>query len=239
MQFDDVITGRRSIRGYKPEPVPKALIEEILALAMRSPSSMNTQPWNFYVLTGEPLDRIREGNTERNMAGVPHSREFRTGEAFEGQHRDRQVGVAKQLFAAMGIAREDKDARLDWVLSPNTRAVIVELGANDMLRGLSPSLTEQNLEAILTELQKRGLPVLLAGMIAAPILGSDYARVFNPIYQKLAEKYNAVYYPFFLEGVAADRSLNISDGIHPNRDGIAVIVKNISPSVEKLLARIK
>lgn len=116
MQFDDVITGRRSIRGYKPEPVPKALIEEILGLAMRSPSSMNTQPWNFYVLTGEPLDRIREGNTERNMAGVPHSREFRTGEAFEGQHRDRQVGVAKQLFAAMGIAREDKDARLDWVL---------------------------------------------------------------------------------------------------------------------------
>jgi len=116
MQFDDVIQGRRSIRGYKPEPVPKALIEEILALAMRSPSSMNTQPWNFCVLTGEPLDRIREGNTERNMAGVPHSREFRTGEAFEGQHRDRQVGVAKQLFSAMGIAREDKEARLDWVL---------------------------------------------------------------------------------------------------------------------------
>ena len=116
MQFDDVITGRRSIRGYKPEPVPKALIEEILALAMRSPSSMNTQPWTFYVLSGEPLDRIRAGNPERNMAGVPHSREFRTGEAFEGQHRDRQVGVAKQLFSAMGIAREDKDARLDWVL---------------------------------------------------------------------------------------------------------------------------
>ncbi len=116
MQFDDVIQGRRSIRGYKPEPVPKALIEEILALAMRSPSSMNTQPWNFCVLTGEPLDRIRQGNTERNMAGVPHSREFRTGEAFEGRHRDRQVGVAKQLFSAMGIAREDKEARLDWVL---------------------------------------------------------------------------------------------------------------------------
>ena len=116
MQFDDVIQGRRSIRGYKPEPVPKALIEEILALAIRSPSSMNTPPWHFCVLTGEPLDRIRAGNTERNMAGVPHSREFRTGEAFEGQHRDRQVGVAKQLFSAMGIAREDKEARLDWVL---------------------------------------------------------------------------------------------------------------------------
>ena len=116
MQYDDVVMGRRSIRGYKPEPVPKALIEEVLALAMRAPSSMNTQPWNFYVLSGEPLDRIRAGNTEKNLAGVPHSREFRIGQAFEGQHRDRQVGVAKQLFAAMDIAREDKEARMDWVL---------------------------------------------------------------------------------------------------------------------------
>jgi len=116
MQFDDVLLGRRSIRGYKSDPVPKALIEEILTLAMRAPSSMNTQPWNFTVLTGEPLDRIRAGNTERNLAGVPHSREFRIGEAFAGEHRDRQVGVAKQLFSAMGIAREDKEARLDWVL---------------------------------------------------------------------------------------------------------------------------
>ena len=116
MQFDEVIQGRRSIRGYQDKPVSKQLIEEILALAMRAPSSMNTQPWNFYVLTGEPLDRIRAGNTERNLEGVPHSREFRIGQPFVGQHRDRQVGVAKQLFAAMGIAREDKDARLDWVL---------------------------------------------------------------------------------------------------------------------------
>lgn len=116
MQFDDVILGRRSIRGYKSKSVPKALIEEVLALAMRSPSSMNTQPWNFTVVTGEPLDRIRSGNTERNLAGVPHSREFRIGQAFEGQHRDRQVGVAKQLFSAMGIAREDTQARQDWVL---------------------------------------------------------------------------------------------------------------------------
>ena len=116
MSYDAVVTGRRSIRGYKPEPVPRALIEEVLALAMRSPSSMNTQPWNFTVVTGEVLDRIRAGNTERNLAGIPHSREFRIGGAFEGKHRERQVGVAKQLFAAMGIAREDKEARQDWVL---------------------------------------------------------------------------------------------------------------------------
>lgn len=116
MQFDDVILGRRSIRGYKPDPVPRELIEEIITLAMRAPSSMNTQCWNFYVITGEPLDRIRAGNTERNLAGVPHSREFRVGQGFTGQHRDRQIGVAKQLFSAMGIARDDKEGRQDWVL---------------------------------------------------------------------------------------------------------------------------
>jgi len=116
MQFDDVILGRRSIRGYKPDPVPKALIAEIIGLAMRAPSSMNTQPWNFYVITGEPLDRIRAGNTERMVAGTPQSREFRTGQAFAGKHRDRQVGVAKQLFSAMGIERDNKDKRQDWVL---------------------------------------------------------------------------------------------------------------------------
>ena len=116
MNYDDVVLGRRSIRGYQDKAVPQKLIEEILALAMRSPSSMNTQPWNVTVVSGDVLDKIRAGNTERNLAGVPHSREFRIGKAFEGQHRERQVGVAKQLFAAMGIAREDKDARQDWVL---------------------------------------------------------------------------------------------------------------------------
>ena len=116
MHYDEVVLGRRSIRGYKPDPVPQALIKEVLALAMRSPSSMNTQPWNFTVVTGEVLDLIRKGNTERNLAGIPHSREFRIGSPFAGQHRDRQVGVAKQLFAAMDIAREDTEKRQDWVL---------------------------------------------------------------------------------------------------------------------------
>ena len=116
MSYDEVVMGRRSIRGFKPEPVPLELIKEILTMAMRSPSSMNTQPWNFTVVTGEPLNLIRAGNTERNMAGIPHSREFRTGTAFEGVHRERQIGVAKQLFSAMGIARDDAPARMDWVL---------------------------------------------------------------------------------------------------------------------------
>ena len=116
MTFDEVVLGRRSIRGFKRKPVPKSVIREVIDLAMRAPSSLNTQPWNFYVVSGEPLDRIRAGNTQRNLAGVPHSREFRIHGEYAGEHRERQIGIAKQLFAAMGIAREDKDARQDWVL---------------------------------------------------------------------------------------------------------------------------
>jgi nitroreductase len=116
MQYDDVVLGRRSIRGYKPVPVPKALIREVIEIAMRAPSSFNTQPWNFYVVSGEPLDRIRAGNTERILAGVPESREFRSHGAYKGTHRDRQIEVAKQLFGAMGIERDDKEGRQDWVL---------------------------------------------------------------------------------------------------------------------------
>ena len=114
--YDEVVLGRRSIRGYKPEPVPKAVIREVIELAMRAPSSLNTQPWNFFVVTSEPLDRIRAGNTERNLAGIPHSREFRASEAYEGVHRERQIEIAKQLFGAMGIARDDRPGRKDWVL---------------------------------------------------------------------------------------------------------------------------
>jgi nitroreductase len=116
MTYDEVVLGRRSIRGYKPDPVPRALLEEILGLAMRAPSSMNTQPWNFHVITGAALDLIRQGNTERMLAGVPQSREFRTGQPFAGHHRERQIGVAKQLFSAMGIARDDAERRQDWVM---------------------------------------------------------------------------------------------------------------------------
>ena len=116
MIYDDVILNRRSIRGYKPDPVPKALIREIIEIAMRAPSSMNTQPWNFHVVAGDVLDRIRAGNSENMLAGVPQSREFRIGEAFVGIHRERQIEVAKQLFSAMEIERDDAEKRQDWVM---------------------------------------------------------------------------------------------------------------------------
>lgn len=116
MQYDEVVMGRRSIRGFQDRPVPKELIAEILAIAMRAPSSFNNQCWNFAVVTGDPLERIREGNVEGIMGGIPDSREFRKHDVQSGDHRTRQVEVAKQLFGAMGIEREDKDGRQDWVL---------------------------------------------------------------------------------------------------------------------------
>jgi nitroreductase len=116
VQFDEVILKRRSIRGYKPDPIPKEVIREIVALATRAPSSMNTQPWHLHVVTGEPLDRIRAGNTERNTAGVPASREIRMHGAYEGVHRKRQIEIAAQLFEVMGIEWTDKVRRRDWVM---------------------------------------------------------------------------------------------------------------------------
>jgi nitroreductase len=116
VRYDDVVLGRRSIRGFKPDPVPKALIQEVLSLAIRAPSSYNTQPWRFYVIAGAPLDRIRAGNVERNLGGVPPSREVRVHGEYAGVHRDRQIEVAKQLFGAMGIERHDMAARQDWVM---------------------------------------------------------------------------------------------------------------------------
>ncbi|MEE2782491.1 MAG: nitroreductase [Pseudomonadota bacterium] len=116
MGFDEVVLGRRSIRGYKSDPIPKDVLREIVTLATRAPSSMNTQPWNLHVVTGEPLERIRKGNTKKNLAGIPPSREIRQHGAYEGVHRKRQIDIAVQLFEAMGIEWGDKERRKDWVM---------------------------------------------------------------------------------------------------------------------------
>ncbi|HZH28821.1 MAG TPA: arylesterase [Azospirillaceae bacterium] len=130
-------------------------------------------------------------------------------------------------------------ARLDWTLADKPDAVIVELGANDMLRGLDPAQARANLDQILARLRQENLPVLLAGMYANPGLGRAYGDAFNRIYPDLAEKHGTLLYPFFLEGVAADRVLNQGDGLHPTREGVAVIVRNILPSVERLIVAAK
>lgn len=129
-------------------------------------------------------------------------------------------------------------ARLDWAVGPDADAVIVELGANDALRAIDPEVTRANLEAIVTRLKARGLPVLLAGMYAPPNLGGEYAAAFNPIYEDLAAEHGAILYPFFLDGVAAERHLNLGDGIHPTAEGVGVIVERILPKVEALIAEV-
>ncbi|WP_370281752.1 nitroreductase [Pseudooceanicola sp.] len=116
MQLDQAMLDRRSIRGFTDEPVAREVLEEIISLAIRAPSSMNTQPWHMHVLTGEVLEKVRAGNTERMLGGVPPSREIPSHGKYEGIHRDRQVEIAKQLFAAMGIERHDAEARQDWVM---------------------------------------------------------------------------------------------------------------------------
>jgi acyl-CoA thioesterase I len=130
-------------------------------------------------------------------------------------------------------------ARLDWSVPPGTDAVILELGANDALRGTDPAVTRRALEAILRALAKRDIPVLLAGMLAPRNLGADYARAFDPIFPDLAKSYGAVFYPFFLDGVAADPKLNQQDGLHPTAAGVDIIVARILPKVEELIARAK
>ncbi|MEL6745002.1 MAG: nitroreductase, partial [Pseudomonadota bacterium] len=116
MEFEQVIQERRSIRGFKDKPVPKELLESVIELANRAPSSMNTQPWHLHVLTGEPLERVREGNSERMLAGVTPSREIEDYSAYAGDHRKRQIEIAVQLFEAMGIERHDAERRQDWVM---------------------------------------------------------------------------------------------------------------------------
>ena len=127
-------------------------------------------------------------------------------------------------------------SRLDWSVPDDTDLVILELGANDMLRGLSPDVTEKNLTAMIERLQERDIDVILAGMVAAPNLGEDYAARFNPIFERLADTYDLPLYPFFLEGVAAQSGLLLSDGMHPNPDGVDRMVENFLPMIEEVLA---
>ncbi|WP_420801978.1 arylesterase [Sphingomonas cavernae] len=149
-------------------------------------------------------------------------------------------GVKAQVFNA-GVSGDTSAAglqRLSFVLDGLARKpdlVIVGLGGNDMLRGLSPEATRANLDAILSELDKRGVRTMLTGMLAAPNLGADYAAAFNRIYPELARKHGATLYPFFLDGVVGRRDLLLPDGIHPNDRGVDVVVSHVAPQVSGAL----
>ncbi|HEY1152748.1 MAG TPA: arylesterase [Pseudolabrys sp.] len=129
--------------------------------------------------------------------------------------------------------------RVDWSVPDGTDAVILALGANDLLRGIDPAVTEKALDGILAKLTARKIKVLLAGMLAGKNMGADYETRYNAIFPALAKKYDVLFYPFFLDGVATDRALNQQDGIHPNAAGVDAIVKRILPKVEDLIAQVR
>ena len=130
-------------------------------------------------------------------------------------------------------------ARLDWSVPDGTDGVILELGANDALRGLPPGEPASNLEAIVARWKQRGIPVLLGGMMAPPNMGGDYAAAFNTIYPALAERHDLMLYPFFLDGVTGNPGLELDDGMHPNSDGIQVMVENFLPAAEEFVTSLQ
>ncbi len=150
--------------------------------------------------------------------------------------RKRGVSVTVLNAGVSGDTTSGALQRLDWALGDKPRIAIVELGANDMLRGLDPELARSNLDAILTRLKQSNVEVLLAGMLAAPNMGKDYERHFNAIYPALSQKHGVALYPFFLEGVAGKAQLLLPDGMHPNELGVSEIVRRILPAVEELAA---
>jgi acyl-CoA thioesterase-1 len=158
---------------------------------------------------------------------------------LEAALRARGLAVEVANAGVSGDTASSALARLDWAVPPGTDAVIVELGANDMLRGIDPKVTRRAVDEIVRRLTQRRIAVLVAGMRAAPNLGADYGRAFEAIYPDVAAKYDALLYPFFLEGVAVQSTLNQRDGIHPTRAGIERIVAGILPKTEELLARVR
>ncbi|MFL6819218.1 MAG: arylesterase [Bradyrhizobium sp.] len=156
------------------------------------------------------------------------------------QNALRAKGIAVDIINA-GVSGDTTSGgrdRLDWSVPEGTRAVVLELGANDALRGIDPAVTRAALSDILMRLKARNIAVLLCGMLAPPNYGRDYSERFNAIYSDLAKSFGVQLYPFFLEGVAAETRLNQRDGIHPTAEGVDMIVKNILPTVEAFLGTI-
>jgi acyl-CoA thioesterase-1 len=153
--------------------------------------------------------------------------------------RSRGADVKVINAGVSGDTAADGLGRLDWALPDDADAVILELGANDALRGIPVAETTKRLDAILARLRERKLPVLIAGMEAPRNWGADYATAFREMYVQLARKYDAALYPFFLDGVAMDKRLTLPDGLHPSAEGVARIVERILPSVEDLVRRVE
>jgi acyl-CoA thioesterase-1 len=182
-----------------------------------------------------PVKIVVLGDSLSAGFGLPVDAAFpaKLGQALKAKGVDANVTNA----GVSGDTASGGLGRLDWSVPEGTEAVIVELGANDALRGIDPTLTKTALDAILNKLKDRHIAVLLAGMKAPRNLGSDYVQTFDAIFPALASTHPVVFYPFFLDGVASDAKLNQADGLHPNAAGVDVIVTRIMPRVEEVIAR--
>jgi acyl-CoA thioesterase-1 len=189
----------------------------------------------FAVAQERPVKLVAFGESLTTGLGLPQAEAFPAKLAQALKKKGLAVEVADA--GVSGDTASAALARLDWSIPEGTDAVIVELGANDALRGLDPKITRGALDAILKRLKERNVAVLLAGMRAPRNLGEDYAKKFDAIYPELAAAHGVPLYPFFLDGVVADARLNQRDGIHPTADGVDVIVARILPKVEELVAR--
>jgi acyl-CoA thioesterase I len=207
------------------------MLAVVVAVAVLAPVSAAGQP----VGTTQPVKIVALGDSLTAGLGLPADAAF----PARLQRALAQKGIAAEVVNAgvSGDTTGDGRARIDWSVPDDTDAVILELGANDALRGLDPAQTRANLDAILRRLAARRLPTLLAGMRAPPNMGADYVKAFDAIYPALAAAHAVIFCPFFLDGVAGERGLNQGDGIHPTAAGVDVIVEKIVPQVEELVAR--
>ena len=182
----------------------------------------------------EPIRIVGFGDSLMAGYGLDAGQGF--PEKLEKALRDKGHDVVITNAGVSGDTTSGGLSRLDWSVPDGTQFVILELGANDMLRGIGPDITKKNLDAMISRLKERNIAVLLAGMRAAPNLGPDYQAGFDAIYPALAETHGVPLYPFFLDGVTADRAYLLEDGMHPNAAGIDRMVERILPTLEKWLA---
>jgi acyl-CoA thioesterase-1 len=183
-----------------------------------------------------PIKILALGSSLTQGYGLPPGTEFTTQlqQALKAQGIDAEIVNA----GVSGDTSADGLSRLDWSLADHPDAAIVEMGSNDMLRGVSPAETEKNLRAMLMTFQKDHIPVMLTGMQAQRNLGTEYVTQFDAIYPKLAKEFPVIFYPFFLDGVALNPKLNQADGLHPNPAGVKIIVARMLPDVKKLIAKV-
>ncbi len=206
-------------------PVQLGVLAIILALGLASPAA------------ARPLRLVALGDSLTAGYGLPPGQAFPDvlARALKAKGWDVEVVNA----GVSGDTAADGLARFDWSVPAGADALIVELGANDMLRGADPAATEVTLDHVLAKAKDAHMATLFAGMVAAPNYGEDYKHRFDAIYPDLAKKFGVTLYPFFLEGVAGHRDLQLSDGLHPNRQGVERIVEGILPSVETVLGTVK